>query len=270
MHSLALVLMSAFMRGDATLDGGGGFVVRVNEQGVLTGVPLTGLHPDLGPRILIPAGFHEWWSVDFMDGNRHASGAASGDAPDWGGRPPVKPRNFSISPERVGIRKLRADAREKATPSLGALLEVTSVDGAAVMHPGLVMSLSEGDVECDVIRLRLTNKGNDPIQFDAPYSNPTEPFFIVEAMVDGDWKVGFPVADDNGNRSTNPTSGFNGAIRPIVVGPGSHCNLSVNLERWRYSICKKLRICLDCERPSDGARKVSEEAPSNGFFLEIE
>ena len=81
MHPLAIVVLSAFIRTDATLDGGGGFVVKINEQGVLTGVPAKGVHPDLGPRILIAGGFHEWWGVDFMLTRRRSYGTAEAPRP---------------------------------------------------------------------------------------------------------------------------------------------------------------------------------------------
>jgi hypothetical protein len=136
------------------------------------------------------------------------------------------------------------------------------------MHPTyFATSLDKQDVDCDVIEFRLLNKGKEPFQFSVFGRASTVPLIEFEALVDGAWKPSFPVIDGDGKETTYHPSGYNGGALSVVVKPGGDWTFPLHVERWKYSVVKKLRISLRCSRPMTSPGGVSETVTSNGFAL---
>ena len=176
----------------------------------------------------------------------------------------------SVRPEplAIGIKNLYADPTDDPTPAVGAVLQAVRVVGASVMHASVYApSVERLDVDCDVIEFRLLNKGKEPFQFNVLSNAPTVPLIQFEALVDNAWKAIFPIIDAAGKEATYHNAGYSGAVRDIVVKPGSDWTFPLHLERWKYSVVKKLRIRLDCFRPLTSPGGVSESVTSNGFSL---
>ena len=134
---------------------------------------------------------------------------------------------------------------------------------ASVYAPSVEML----DVDCDLIEFRLLNKGNEPFTFSVFSDAPTVPLIQFEALVDNAWKPSFPIIDSTGKEATYHNAGYRGAVRDVVVKPGSDWTFPLHLERWKYSVVKKLRIRLDCFKPLTAPSGVSESVTSNGFSL---
>ncbi|HEX5051324.1 MAG TPA: VCBS repeat-containing protein [Planctomycetota bacterium] len=77
--------------------------VRVDDTGLLVGVPARGLHTVDGPAVTLEPGRAEWCGVAFTDSHGHVRAAASGLAPDWAGRTPIRSTAAAAAAGATGL-----------------------------------------------------------------------------------------------------------------------------------------------------------------------